>query len=795
MGSKNIRNLETCTATDIIDYFEDIIGNDLEEIIYNLYDARLENTDKQYIDEFIRTTNLTDINEINNVRRNLIYGLLQQSEQNKDESIKCKILYEIYTKYHDKLMKPENKKRMKKLKDIILENRNAIVLSHHDKGKLKYDIITRDEGKSTNNIANEQTRELIEISLDSITTLEDLDQIIKYPMLASNIVRKCLIEFMYELGARNSEVEEVTQEGIFKEDKRILNTEELEQFLGEQEILNLFKLYVIDYLRNNIQLIDMDTLLKNSVARLILGIRVNSGEKIDEIRLKEDFEDEEVQNAMRNSIKCLQKFYDELQKRPNSKTMSYQISGQDGREIITIDMNYIKHFLQRCTQDKYFTDEDILQIHNQVKQGILPEDIQVRKIANISMDDLINASKTYEDITDDEKEKAKLLLCSLELIKYLRETGAISNDEQLLEMYLNGELNIEILDSIELHEILEENYIEKFKTIYEATKQEDEEDINRKKFIRYSELYKRRISANKLKKDNLVMNLLEKYGLDRGNEILIDLYNLGMVNQEECVNWCGTDILTDFFKMENRNIQPNLINNLYQEKRLSLNEIANLIMMIPNVKERYLTIASIFPKISESERRQDLIYKTIKVDKALNKRSKTENEQIPNPVIHNDYNKHITDSTYRFNLIRLFDKDYVWEMLEDGHVIIKLPKYKKVMIEKMLDTKKEEGYGAATYIVDEDYYLENENKIKVEGKIDRKELIRALKMEKADKFSHIVEVKNDEKEKKKRISWGEQLKRYFTGLSQSRYTEEEEREIDNAIETIYNSVRIIGVVK
>lgn len=796
MSSKNIASFDKCTATDIIDYFDDIIGNDLEEIIYSLYDARLENSDKAYIDDFINTTNLTNINEISKLRKNMIYRLLQQSTQNQDENIKFKILYEIYARYRTQLTKPENKNKLKKLRDIILEDREAVVLSHHDKGKLRYDIITRDEPKSIDSIVNNQTRELIEIALDSIAALEDLDQIIKYPMLASNIIRKCLIEFMYELGARNSDVEEVTQEPVFKDNNKILNIEELKTIMGDQEILNLFNLYVLDYLRHNLQFIDTDTLLKNSVARLILGIRINSGEEIEEIELKENFEEEEVQSAMRNSIRCLKKFYNELEKRPNSRNGAYQISGRDGREIITIDMDYIEQFLQRCTQYKYFTDEDIELIHNQIKQGIIPEDMQVRQIANISIDDLVTASKSYESTEEDEEKKAKLLSCSLELIKYLRETGAISNDEKLLEMYLNGELNIDILDSVEMPEILEENYIEKFKTIYEETEKDDEESTHKKKLIRYSELYKRLMSETKLDKDNLVEKLVEQYGEERGNKILIDLYNLGMINLEDCINWAGTDILKNLFEMENRNIQPNQINNLYHNNILSINEIADLILMIPNVEERYITIASIFPEMSESEERQELIYKTIKVEKALNNKTKTDGNGIIHPVIPTDYNKHITDSTYRFNLIRLFDKEYFMEMTADGHAIIKLPKFKKVMIEKMLDTKKEEGYGAATYIVDEDYYLANEDDIKVEGKVNRKELIRALKMEKADRFSHIVEQSDGKENKnKKRVSWGEQLKRYFTGLSQSRYTEEEEKEIDNAIENINNSVRIIGVGK
>jgi len=100
------------------------------------------------------------------------------------------------------------------------------------------------------------------------------------------------------------------------------------------------------------------------------------------------------------------------------------------------------------------------------------------------------------------------------------------------------------------------------------------------------------------------------------------------------------------------------------------------------------------------------------------------------------------------------------------------------MIEKMLDTKKEEGYGAASYILDENYYIDNEDAIKINGKINRRELSRALKEERAIRIFHVVH------------KWGEQIKQYFEEVSQSKYTEEEEKAINAAIENIKNSVKI-----
>ena len=778
MGVKNITSINTCKATDIIDYFDDIIGDDLESIIYRLYNQRLRNEDKEYIDSFVSRLNLTNPEEIKRIRKKMIYTLLQQSSQNQDRNIKLKILYEIYVRYNEELLKPVHAKKMKRLKGLMLEERDAVVLSH-DGDILKYDIITRDEQKSIDDITNKETKDLLGVGIDVLIGIEDFEQIVKIPNLASSIVRKCLIDFMYELGKDTKDIQAVEQTDVFKDNDKILNSDELGKLWENESISRLFDEYLIDYLKQNIQLIDTDTLYRNAAARLILGIRLNSGEIIDEIELKEEMEEEEMQGATRNSIRYLEKFYKELARKPSNKRTAYQISGKEGNEIITIDLDYIKSFLQRCTKYKYFSDDDILTIHSQIKKGILPEDMQVRKIANIDINDLVNASRSYEETEDDQEMKARIKACSLDIVKYLKETGVIESDEQLLELYLNGDLHLDIIQETDIAELVEQNYIDAFKKMHEDVTNEDE-GMQKKKFMRFSELYKRLIEKAQLDKDNLIEKLFEQYGEDSGNKTLIDLYNSGMINLEDCISWGGTAILTTIFEMENRNIQPSQINSMYYNNVLSLNEIANLILRIPNREERYITIASIFPEVAESEERQELVYKTIDVDNTVSKKDKidTDGKGTGTSGGTNEYKKHITDSVYRFNLIRLLDAEYFMEMTTDGHAIIKLPNFKKVMIEKMLDTKKEEGYGAASYILDENYYIDNEDAIKINGKINRRELSKALKAERAIRIFHVVH------------KWGEQIKQYFEEISQSKYTEEEEQTINAAIEDIKNSVKI-----
>ena len=57
------------------------------------------------------------------------------------------------------------------------------------------------------------------------------------------------------------------------------------------------------------------------------------------------------------------------------------------------------------------------------------------------------------------------------------------------------------------------------------------------------------------------------------------------------------------------------------------------------------------------------------------------------------------------------DSEYSFEYKSDGSAIFYLPKFRKYILEKLYNQNNEPAWGAATYILDEDIYEENEENI------------------------------------------------------------------------------------
>ena len=328
---------------------------------------------------------------------------------------------------------------------------------------------------------------------------------------------------------------------------------------------------------------------------------------------------------------------------------------------------------------------------------------------------------------------------------------------------------------MELAELSDKYYINTYKKLYgETLKDRDLEKI--KRFSKFASLCDRASDEGRLDKYDMFLEFMEEYEEDN----ILDLYKLETISLEECIDYAGTDILDKMFESTNRTIQPIELRKLYYGGILDFKKMSSLINKIPTNEEKYMTIITIFPDEEDSEVRRDLIDNTIAVDsnvqgKGQGKKKGMVDDDNRDDTLGKDYKKHITDSTYRFQLIRNLDDKYYVEMTEDGHVVLTLPKFKKVIIEKLLDKNRQEGYGAATYILDEDYYLSNEEEINQDGRINRTRLVEANKDDEAVKIRHTIR------------TWGKNVKNYFEALPGTEYTEEESKRIDEIIEKIKDS--------
>ena len=139
--------------------------------------------------------------------------------------------------------------------------------------------------------------------------------------------------------------------------------------------------------------------------------------------------------------------------------------------------------------------------------------------------------------------------------------------------------------------------------------------------------------------------------------------------------------------------------------------------------------------------------------------------------------KMVTNPFARMRLFKELDEEYSFELITDGHGIIKLPNLKKIIIEKMLDKNKQPAYGAATYILEENYYYENYGSIVENGKINRTELYSNINVKSVDRIIHSID------------GWGQSIKRILKIDENSNWSKEDIETIDTIIEKIKESKR------
>jgi len=344
------------------------------------------------------------------------------------------------------------------------------------------------------------------------------------------------------------------------------------------------------------------------------------------------------------------------------------------------------------------------------------------------------------------------------------------SEETIIEMYLDGKLCKDVIGSLELSELTEKYYIDTFRKLYEDTLNE-RDDNKVKKLSTFAELCNKKIKDKKLDKYDLFLEFLENYKEDG----ILDLYELGIISLEDSIDIAGQDILDKIFTNPNRMIQPVEIRKLYYKKIISIEKISELINKLPTIEEKYLTIISFFPGVKDEQIRRTLKDNVIKVSATL--KGDVENSRISNGQGSNvKWKRIVTDSLYRLQLIQRFDPTCFLRTTSDGHAIIEMPKFKKVVIEKTIDNKGNDGYGASTYIMDKQFYDDNRSQVQKDNKIKRKTLVKAKKENNANKINHDK-------------NWGKKIKEFFLDLKMVRYTPKDLRKIYYTIQRIENSER------
>lgn len=764
------KNIEEITISEIVEYYKPKIGTKINDIILNSFDEASRREINKEVEEQLEERGIKRFTkEYAQARNDILYEeLVNQIKQIEKipefngTQYKRLILSLIYVNRPEKMIKND----VKHLRELILSGAPyAAIKTTKAENLYSYEIITTaEEPTELLSIKDDIKKGVIKKSLEEILGINDIYAVVNnnYPQaMVCYILSKKLVELLLdEKKISKEKCKEMIGNNDITEDLNNNKPHDIMNFILSKipsQYKEDYRKAVAEYLSENLQILDISTLLLNSAARTMLGMKLVKGEKIEGIELKEYLDEANSEKTMQGSIQFLKQIESFI-----GKEGGYKIENDDGVEIIVVNKDIIKQFLERCTDNDYITDDDIENIHSQVLEGILPEDLDARRIANINVQDLINLSNSYEAKEDDE-EKTKMLCCAVELAEYLKDEGLTTN-KKLLNLYFDGEINLDFIKNIDMPEITAEEYNQKFKLIYDRilySFSEEEKKKEEQKLSKLAKLYKHLESKGKIDIDDLITNLISAYGEDYGVEVMYDLYNLKMVSIEKAVEWIGDDILLKL--CEEDKLPPTKVRQLFENGKISIDSIANIVNTLSDTSQKLILIGSIFS--DDKENWNELVQRCIKIEKGAK-------EQIENGIERKGkkrpvYTKYVIEAFERMRKISSIDDEYYFERsVLDGHIIIYLPKFQKVIIEKMFDRKGNTAQDAATYRLSKEYFEKNRYRIIEDGKVHRKVLFEDYKRDDVSREDIDRKIHNRE-------TWGRGIDEWFGIESESRWKEDE----------------------
>lgn len=769
-----MKKIEKYTFIDLINKYRDIVGEEIMKVIYtsifcgnkdakrivnNSIDKRMELYNKFPMTKESKMQLQTDV--IYKKIEELCYDI----EINDDDEAKKRFLMEINRRFSDKIPK----KQKEELLDLILGKEQYITYEFNSEEYpeiREIDIVTRTIPKKLSDVKDARKQKILRIALEVAQKDDSIENLLddKYEKEIKVAIHKELIQYFIKDGRMTLD--------------EFRNMIEDKESINEDSVKELTKLES-EFLENNFQYLDEEKLLLNLASQLMLNIKLSKGERINGIQNNNEryTSEEEKREEIERNIILLRDVYEEL-KSTKYEDIEFSVLDEDEEVLIVASKQTIIEFLSRCTNNDYLNDEDIEKIHSELLQGNLTPNLKERKIAGLNIDDL---SKMMETYGREEEKRDKILSSAIELAEYLKNIGDTTN-EQLIDLYLKGQLNLELVSQLNMDDISEESFRKKLEEMYGATldcKVQEEKEQRFKELTRFTNLYKSLEEQGKFEidKDKIIEEIIiDDYSENNMNDTIGDLHKIGLIELEEAVEWTGTDSIIRRYK--EGNLKPAEVRDCYNKGKITLDQLAGIIKMIPENSEKFMMIGGIFPEEEDIETREILMLECMKLERGLKRepQGKVKRNEGKGP---NNYNKYITDPFARLSLIQGLDPEYSFEMSQDGHAIITLPTLKKVIIEKMLDKDSLPSYGSATYLLNEEYYEKKRKEIVVGNKINRSVMIKDLEDDGVDRIIHGIE------------SWGKSVKEYFGVEEKTRWNDEDIKKINDAIERIKRTYRTI----
>ena len=374
----------------------------------------------------------------------------------------------------------------------------------------------------------------------------------------------------------------------------------------------------------------------------------------------------------------------------------------------------------------------------------------------------------------------------------LLESTEISIQEKF-DYYINGKVDIDSINNMPEEEMKKIEKILSTQGLIELYKDETKQD----EYMRYANIFRNMMLVQKTKKEKeeIGEQIIEQLELEFEEEDLVKLYQEHLITINTLISWGGDVLVADMMKkamLKPVDVKEICANGNYDAIFEIMKDRA-----IPKQKKLtifYTTFGDTDASDLTQEQKEYRELAKLECIKYMNfsdrnnnvstgkKREKSKTTRGISET--KKYNEYVSDPLGRWTLIELLDREYSYEILDQGMMIFKCPNIFEngaIFLEKMFK-KEEVCYGRATKIIK--MSIEEFDKIKKDLIIDGDIPVMSVNTHPEIKQENLESICHS-------ASWGQKVADLCSYKTDSRRKKENIEAIDNTIESIKKSRTII----
>ena len=461
-----------------------------------------------------------------------------------------------------------------------------------------------------------------------------------------------------------------------------------------------------------------------------------------------------------------------------------EVEGLDNDLIRIMKFSNVEYrkIMQKPNMFHYFISNKLLS-DKEVNNILLNMKVSDSDIASVISQKLVDISKIKRYIQRNNVEDKSIY-------QALFESDEI-NVKEKFDYYIDGKVDIDSINNMIEEQKKEIRRLLSPQGLIELYKDENKQN----EYIRYANIFRNMMLAQKSKekKQEIGEQIIEQLGLDFEEEDLVKLYQEHLITINTLSSWGGDVLVADM--MKKAMLKP------IDVKEICANGNYDAIFEIMKDKaiSKQKKLAIFYTTFGDSEEsdlsQEQREYRELAKlecirymnfsDKNVSTGKRREKSKTTRGISETKkYNEYVSDPLGRWTLIELLDREYSYEILDQGMMIFKCPNIFEngaIFLEKMFK-KEEVCYGRATKIIK--MSIEEFDKIKKDLIIDGDIPVMSVNTNPEIKQDNLESICHS-------ISWGQKVADLCCYKTDSRREKENIEAIDKTIESIKKSRTIV----